>query len=278
MKFWKENADMSLRFNLVLKEGLLRSEIILLAEKLCHAARFTLKRADRAAFGMHPSHIKPTFLQGLLEAFSLTILGCHLLCLAAELRLWIIHWNYCVFLFPLFSSIWSVHIKGMEGIRPKQGMRGWLIKHKQCDAVRMCLFKYLNCFVNLHEELCMVPPRVSAHPWINNASHILHHISLFIVDNKTSVFFLNEIWHMDQSPAPLLLELLLSLLDPVWEHQESAPRNENYSVHHALCLYLFVWKQLLSWNTVMILFSSGPSSGLMLLPEHMDELLPWWRC
>ena len=85
MKFQKENADMSLCFNLMLKEGLLQSEIVLLAEKPCHATRFTLKRADRAAFGMHCTHIEPMFLQGLLKAFCLTILGYHFLYLAVEL-------------------------------------------------------------------------------------------------------------------------------------------------------------------------------------------------
>jgi len=77
---------MSLCFNLMLEEGLLQLEIILLAKKPCHAARFTLKRADRAAFSTHCMHIEPTFLQGLLEAFCLTVLSYHFLCLATELR------------------------------------------------------------------------------------------------------------------------------------------------------------------------------------------------
>jgi hypothetical protein len=46
----------------MLKEGILKPEIILLAEKECYAAIFILKRADRAAFGMHALYVKPIFL------------------------------------------------------------------------------------------------------------------------------------------------------------------------------------------------------------------------
>jgi hypothetical protein len=74
----------------------------------------------------------------------------------------------------------------------------------------MCLFKDLNHFVNLHEELLMVPPWVAANTWINDVVHILHHIPLFIVDNESSVFFLDEIQDMDKPAAPLLHELLLT--------------------------------------------------------------------
>jgi hypothetical protein len=105
MKFRKKNADMSPSFNFPLEEGLLEPEIILLAEKSCHAALFILKRADRAALGMHPLHIEPTFLQGPLEAFCLTSLGYHALCLATELRVLVSHRNNCVFLFLLSAPI-----------------------------------------------------------------------------------------------------------------------------------------------------------------------------
>ena len=94
---------MSPFFNFMLKEGILQPEIVLLAEKSCHAAVFILKRADRAAFGTHPLHVEPAFLQGLLEAFCLAGLGYHPLCLAAELRVLVSHRNNCVFLFPLMQ-------------------------------------------------------------------------------------------------------------------------------------------------------------------------------
>ena len=105
MKFRKKNADMSPFFNFLLEEGLLEPEIILLAEKSCHAALFILKRADRAAFGTHPLHVEPIFLQGPLEAFYLTGLGYHALCLAAELGVLVSYWNNCVFLFLLSAPI-----------------------------------------------------------------------------------------------------------------------------------------------------------------------------
>ena len=89
-----------------------------------------------------------------------------------------------------------------------------MIEHKECNAIGMCLLKNRDCFVNLHEELHMVPPRVATDSWINDAARILHHIPFFIADNETSVLFLNEIRYMDKPPAPLLLELLLTLLNP----------------------------------------------------------------
>jgi hypothetical protein len=72
-------------------------------------------------------------------------------------------------------------------------VRGRLIEHKECDAIGMCLLENRDRFVNLREELHMVPPRVAADSWINDAAHILHHIPFFIADNETSVLFLNEI-------------------------------------------------------------------------------------
>jgi hypothetical protein len=105
MKFRKKNAVMSSVFNFMLKEGILKPEIVLLAEKACHAAIFILKRAGRAAFGTHALHIEPTFLQGLLEAFCLTGLGYQLLCLAPELGAHVSYQNHCIFLFLLAAPI-----------------------------------------------------------------------------------------------------------------------------------------------------------------------------
>ncbi len=62
MKFQKKHADMPLCFNLVLEERVLKLKIVLLAEKPCHAARFTLERVDRPAFGLHPLHVESMFL------------------------------------------------------------------------------------------------------------------------------------------------------------------------------------------------------------------------
>jgi hypothetical protein len=77
----------------------------------------------------------------------------------------------------------------------------------------MHLLEDHNHFVNLHKELHMVPPRVAADTWINDAACILHNITLFIVDTEASVFFLNEVRYVDKPPAPLPLELLLTILN-----------------------------------------------------------------
>jgi hypothetical protein len=94
-------------------------------------------------------------------------------------------------------------------------MCGRLIKHKECDAIGMCLLENRDHFVNLREELHMVPPWVATNSWINDAACILHHIPFFIADNEMSILFLNEIQYMDKLPVPLLLELLLTLLNPL---------------------------------------------------------------
>jgi hypothetical protein len=61
----------------------------------------------------------------------------------------------------------------------------------------------------------MVPPQVAADTWINDAVCILHNITLFIVDTKASIFFLNEVQYMDEPPMPLPLELFLTISNPI---------------------------------------------------------------
>src|SRR5712671_4178873 len=105
MKLREECTDMPPPFNFPLKEGLLQLEVILLAQKLCHATVSILKRANGIAFCTHALHVEATFLEHLLEAFCHTSLGGHALCLAMELGAWIIQWNYSVLLFSLFAPI-----------------------------------------------------------------------------------------------------------------------------------------------------------------------------
>jgi len=111
----------------------------------------------------------------------------------------------------------------------------------------MRLFEDLNHFVDLHEELLMVPPWVTANTQINDAVCILYHIPLFIVDNESSVFFLNEVRDMDKLAAPLLHELLLT---QVWL-SPSRPfstflGDKIHGAYHAAALYSFTWKELSS--------------------------------
>jgi len=115
---------------LPLKKQLLQPEIILFAENSCHAAIFIFNRAHGDALCTHPLDIEAVFLQCVQEAFCLAGVSHHFLCLAMELGVGIIHWDYGIFLFSLLPSIRSVHIKGMKCIWPKQGMRGRLIEHK----------------------------------------------------------------------------------------------------------------------------------------------------
>jgi len=105
MKLGEEHADMSSPFNLLLKEGFLQPEVILLAQKLCHATVSILKRANGTAFCMHASNVEAIFCQHLLEAFCCTSLGGHFLCLATKLRFWIIHRNDSISLLSLSAPI-----------------------------------------------------------------------------------------------------------------------------------------------------------------------------
>jgi len=119
MKLGEECTDMPSLFKFLLKERFLQPEVILLAQKSCHATVSIFERANGTAFCTHASNIEATFLQHLLEAFCGTSLGDHLLCLPVELGIWIIHWNDSVFLFSLCTPILSIHVKGMESILPK---------------------------------------------------------------------------------------------------------------------------------------------------------------
>jgi len=113
-----------------LEKQLLQLEIILFAEKLCHAAIFIFNRAHRDALCTHPLDIEATFLQCVHKAFCLAPISGYFLCLATELGAGIIHQDHSIFLFSLLPSIQSVYIKGMKRIWPKRGVCRQLIKHK----------------------------------------------------------------------------------------------------------------------------------------------------
>jgi hypothetical protein len=105
MQLREERADMSSPFNLLLKEGFLQLEVILLAQKSCHAIVIILKRANGTAFCTHASNVEATFHQCLLEAFCRTSLGGHFLCLATKLGIWIIYRNDSISLLSLCTPI-----------------------------------------------------------------------------------------------------------------------------------------------------------------------------
>ena len=105
MKLREERADMPSPFNFPLEEGFLQPEVILLAQKLCHATASILKRANGSAFCTHALHVEAVFLECLSEAFCLASLSGHALCLAVELGVLVSHRNNCVFLFPLSAPI-----------------------------------------------------------------------------------------------------------------------------------------------------------------------------
>ena len=105
MKLQEEDAVMPTLSYLHLEKQLLQPEIILFAEKLCYAAIFIFNRAHKDALCTHLLDIEAIFLQYVCEAFCLTHISSHFLCLAIELGAGIIHWDHSIFLFSLLPSI-----------------------------------------------------------------------------------------------------------------------------------------------------------------------------
>ncbi len=79
MEFWEENANVAFGLDLLFQERLLQAEVIMLAEKVCHATSGILEGANWGAFCQHPSNVEATFLQCLFEAFLFTTCCCHFL-------------------------------------------------------------------------------------------------------------------------------------------------------------------------------------------------------
>jgi hypothetical protein len=89
-----------------------------------------------------------------------------------------------------------------------------MVKQEKRDAVRMRLLEDVYCPVDLRKELRKILPLVTARTWICNAVCVFYHNTFLIVDNKTSVVFLNEIRNMDESPPPFLHQLVISIFVP----------------------------------------------------------------
>jgi hypothetical protein len=102
VKLGKENTEVSPCFEFLFEERFLKSEVVLLAEELSHAAVIVFKGANQGAFCVHPANIfESTFLEGLLQTLRLTGLGCHFLGLSVVLDTRIVHGYYCILLLSL---------------------------------------------------------------------------------------------------------------------------------------------------------------------------------
>ncbi|SRR6266702_697511 len=111
MKLRKENTQMPSSSDGLLKEGHLVLKVILLAEEVSHAAAFILNWANGGALGPQPSNIEATLLKCLLKPFWLTILECHFLLQSTITWVRVVHRDYCVLSFPLFSAIHFIHVE-----------------------------------------------------------------------------------------------------------------------------------------------------------------------
>ena len=120
VEFRKENTKMVSGLDSLLKEGFLKSEVVLLAEKTSHTTSIIIfKGAHRGALHAQIADIETALLEGLLQSLCLASLCRHPLGLPAEFNARIIIWNNCVPLYSLSSSIGFVHVKCPKRIRSK---------------------------------------------------------------------------------------------------------------------------------------------------------------
>ena len=68
-----------------------------------------------------------------------------------------------------------------------------MVEQEKRDALGVHLLKDFHSLIDLRKELHMIPPLVAACPQIHNIASILHHDAFLIVDDKTSILFLDEI-------------------------------------------------------------------------------------
>jgi hypothetical protein len=171
----------------------LESEIVLLTEEPGHATIIILEWADWGALHVHPVNVEPPLLKHLLQALWHTCLGCHFLWFSMALDTGIIYGDHSVLLLSLFPPIALIHIKCTKGIWPEQSVRGRMVEQEKRDALGVRLLEDCDHVVHLHEELRMIPPRVTTCSRIRNAPGVFHHDTLLIADDKTSILFLDEI-------------------------------------------------------------------------------------
>ena len=89
-----------------------------------------------------------------------------------------------------------------------------MVEQEKHDALGVRLLENLYCPVDLREKLCVISPLVAACTRICNAACIFHHDVLLIVDDKTSILFLDKIQNMNQLPPLFLHQPLVSILVP----------------------------------------------------------------
>jgi hypothetical protein len=68
-----------------------------------------------------------------------------------------------------------------------------MVEQEERDTVGVRLLEDVYRPVDLREELRKIPPLVTARARIRNAVCVFHHDAFLIVDDKTSVVFLNKI-------------------------------------------------------------------------------------
>jgi len=153
--------------------------------------------------------------------------------------MWVVYWNYCIFLLSLLSPIRFVHVECMKSIQPKQAMCQGLVENEDPFTPQMHLVKNCDHLVNLDKQLCVIPPWITTCPWIYDRSCILDNNPLLIVDDKSPIFFLNKIGDMDNAAMSLLLEDLFIWPGPFNRYQNGVSDNNHIGAHHIFCLYLF---------------------------------------
>jgi len=113
------------------------------------------------------------------------------------------------------------------------------VEDKEHNTLWMGLLENGNGLVNLNKQLGVIPPWITAHPWINNGSCVLDNVPLLVADDKAAVFFLDKIGDVDDAATSLLLEDLLMWQMPFHTCHVSVLKDSHSGAHHIFCLYLF---------------------------------------
>ena len=170
-------------------------------------------------------NIEAILLQHLLDTLCLTSVCHYLLGLSTKLRIWIVHGNYGIFLLSLFAPIALVHIKCAKCIWSKWHVCRWLIENKKTNTVRVCLLEIWYCIINLCKELCVIPLCITTCTWICDTPSIPYHDPILIMDNKSSILFLNKIQNVYDLTLPLFHQLLLFQPPPIHNYEDHIPRS-----------------------------------------------------
>ena len=86
--------------------------------------------------------------------------------------IWVAEGDDCIMHLPLLPSWVYIYVIDIEHIFSKAFVCRGLIKCKDCNAIWMCIFEYLDCGLDLLDQLGEIPPRVKTLSWVGDFSSL----------------------------------------------------------------------------------------------------------